>query len=55
MGEPISRLIPLLEMPGEEGGSRLKMATTGRTEDDLYFPISIIVTRYGTTGSASKR
>jgi hypothetical protein len=45
MGEHISRLIPLLELPEEEGGSRVKMATTGRTEDDLYFPISVMVTR----------
>jgi hypothetical protein len=45
IGEPINRLIPLLELPGEEGGSRLKLPTTGRTEDDLYFPISVMVTR----------
>ncbi len=43
LGESIDKLIPRISLPEVEAGSRLKLAWTGRTEDNLYFPISVIL------------
>ncbi|XP_023349299.1 PAS domain-containing serine/threonine-protein kinase isoform X2 [Eurytemora carolleeae] len=45
LGEQIQTLIPVLNLPGLAPGSVIKEACTGKTEDDLYFPISVIISR----------
>jgi len=45
LGESIQALLPDIQLPGLEPGSAVKTACTGRTEDDLYFPVSVVLRR----------
>ena len=44
IGEHVTRLIPCLEWPDEEG-SCTRFASTGKIDDDVHFPLSCVVTR----------
>lgn len=45
IGESIANLIPFIEFPEEAPGCSVKLACTGRIDEDISFPISCIVTR----------
>ena len=45
IGESISHLIPFIEFPDETPGSTVKLACTGKIDEEVSFPISCIVSR----------
>lgn len=45
IGESVTNLIPSIEFPEVTSGSSVKIACTGRIDEEISFPISCIVTR----------
>ena len=50
VGEKVDRLIASIEWPGQQAGDCSRFASTGKTDVDVHFPLSCVVTRQQSGG-----